>query len=141
MPTYPNSLMRQQSVGESKMGPNPHFEVSEKEDGTVELVMEVPGLSARDLDIELENDKVLHVSGVRTKHHNGFVSQIEFDEKIRLKDRVDIDNLKVNLSSGLLTITVPQKPTKIKKLPISSDEHCGILDPSKKSTAATSDSV
>ena len=143
VPTYPNSLMRSQhGFGESAAKePDPHFEVSERPDGTVELVMEVPGLSARDLDIELENDQVLHVRGNRTKHKNGFVSQTQFEEKIRLKDRMDIDNLKVNLSAGLLTITVPQKPTKLKKLPISSDEHGGILDSPKKPTEAISDSA
>ena len=132
MPTYPNSLMRQQGFREPKMEPTPHFEVTESDDGTVELVMEVPGLSARDLNIELENDQVLRVNGIRTKHKDGFVSQVEFEEKIRLRDRDDVDNLKVNLSSGLLTITVPQKPTNIKKLPISSDEHGSILDSPKK---------
>lgn len=132
-PTFPNSIMRQQgsyfetSTSEAK----PQFEISEGEDGTLHLTMEVPGVSARDVNIELENDQVLRVSGIRTRRKNGYTSQTEFEESIRLSSNVDIDNLKVSINSGLLSITIPRKPTKIKKLPVLSDEK-SILDPLEK---------
>lgn len=130
LPAYPNSLTRPQSPFSddgSSVPSQTQFEVSEGADGTVLLTMEVPGLSARDLNVELENDHVLRVHGVRTRRKNGRISETKFDHSLRLKDTVDPDRMEANLSSGILTITVPQKPTKIKKLPLSSDER-SILD-------------
>ena len=125
--------MRQQgSYFETKTSEaNPQFEISEGEDGTLHLTMEVPGVSARDVNIELENDQVLRNSGIRTRRKNGYTSQTEFEESIRLSSNVDIDNLKVSIISGILSISIPRKPTKIKKLPVISDEK-SILDPPEK---------
>lgn len=134
-PAYSNSLMRQQQgsvfVGndDESGDSSPRLDISEHKDGTTEILMEVPGLSARDLNIELENDHILRVEGIRTKRKDGYVSETIFSKQIRLKDTMDVDNLKANLSSGLLTITLPRKPTKIKKFPILTDEPRSILDP------------
>ena len=135
VPAYPNSLMRPEGpfVDErSKVPSQPHFDVSEDEDGTVHLTMEVPGLSARDLNIEVENDHILRVNGIRTRRKNGHISETKFDHSIRLKDTVDPDRMEANLSSGILTITVPQKPTKIKKLPLSTDDKSILDSPGKE---------
>jgi len=126
----PSSIWQESS--RKKEDPIPHFDVSEDENGTVHLTMEVPGLSARDVNIELENDHVIRVSGVRTRRKNGYISQTKFDESVRLNSNVDVENLNVSLSSGILTIRVPKKPTKIKKLTVHSEER-GILDPPPKS--------
>lgn len=137
MPTYSSSLMRpKRQEGHASFGQEdkdddtstPVFDVLEDKQGMVHLVMDVPGVSARDLNIELENDHVLRVSGTRTRYKNGYTSRTEFAQSIRLKDTVDVKNLNVNLSSGVLTITAPQKRTKIKKLPISCDDPPDILD-------------
>eukprot|EP00797_Seminavis_robusta_P035467 Sro87_g046070.2 (209) ;mRNA; r:53711-54337 len=138
VPAYSSVMRPQGSIfgGETEISSSPRIEVSEDENGTVELVMELPGVSARDLNIEVENDHVLRVQGVRTRRKNGYLSKSEFDQTIRLKDTVDVDKLEANLSAGVLTITVPQKPTKIKKLSISSKDPGSILDhattPTKK---------
>jgi HSP20 family molecular chaperone IbpA len=130
VPFTPGSLMRQQSsiFGESKTPSPPFFEVSKDDDGTVELVIEVPGLSERDLTVEVENGNVLRVKGVRTQRKNGYLSQTEFDESIHLEDTVDVEKLKAHLSAGILTITVPRKPTMIKKIKIASDDPPSMLD-------------
>jgi HSP20 family molecular chaperone IbpA len=133
LPAYPNSFTRPQGPFVDDRGAvQPHFEVSEGEDGTLHLTMEVPGISSRDLNVELENDHVLRIHGVRIRHRNGRISESKFEHSIRLKDTVDPERMEANLSSGVLTITVPQKPTKIRKLPLSTDERSILDTPSQE---------
>ena len=130
VPTYPNSLMRPQGRtswtqldADTTVDSTLHFDISEDCSGRVQFKMEVPGLFARDLNVELENDRVVRVRGSRNQYKQGHISRSEFDESIRLSDNVDVDHLQVNLSSsGILTITAPKKSPKMKRLPILSDD-------------------
>ena len=107
----------------SREDTKPRLDISENDDGTTELVIEVPGLSARNLSIEVENDHVLRISGTRTHRKNGYISQMEFNEAVRLKDNVDVEKIQSRVSKGTLTIQIPEKAKTIQKLPIQqSDE-------------------
>jgi HSP20 family molecular chaperone IbpA len=137
VPTYPNSLMRPKGRTwahleyEKTDSTTPsHFDILEDSNERVQFKMEVPGLSIQGLNVELENDRVLRVRGSRTQYKQGnYISQSEFDESIRLGDNVDVGHLQVKLSSGVLTITAPKKPTKMKRLPILADNPADILNP------------
>lgn len=135
VPLYPNSLLRQQESSKNAQQYEYNFDVSESKDN-LELTMKVPGSSARDISIELEDDKVLHIRGYRYQHdkkkHGGYTSETKFDKTYEFKDsnknELDLDKLHVHLSKGILTVTVPKKPKQRKQFPIlSHDDPPGIL--------------
>jgi HSP20 family molecular chaperone IbpA len=134
VPTCPSSLMRPQGRAWARSNDEttdimPPFDISEDDDSTVQLKMTIPGLVSQDLNVGLENDRVLRVRGSRTRYENGYTSLSDFDESIRLGDNVDVGNLQVNLSTGVLTITAPKKPTRMRSLAISFDDPEIILNP------------
>lgn len=80
--------------------------------------MEVPGLAADALDVNVE-DGVLHLGGERTESApEGFEARRQervhyrFDRRIPLPETVDAERIEATLKDGLLTVTLPkaQKP-------------------------------
>jgi HSP20 family protein len=93
---------------------SPALDVEESEDGFT-LHVELPGVSADDVEITLE-ENVLTIGGERgfyeTKELEGF-RRIErhfgrFHRAVRLPDRVDADRVEANYRDGILTIAVPK---------------------------------
>jgi HSP20 family molecular chaperone IbpA len=129
MPVYVNSLMRQQQAQLSRQSPShshsttPSYSVSEDpETGMIELTMEIPGVSANDISVELEGNKLLRVKGSRTFKQHGSPVAYKFDQVFQIDDDVDPERLKVSLSSGILRITAPKKKQGIKRLPVYTDD-------------------
>jgi HSP20 family molecular chaperone IbpA len=129
MPVYVNSLMRQQQKQLSRHSPShshsmtPSYAVSEDlETGIIELTMEIPGVSANDISVELEDNKLLRVKGSRTLKQNGSQAEYQFDQVFQLDEDVDPERLKVSLSSGILRITAPKKEKVVKKLPVHTED-------------------
>jgi HSP20 family molecular chaperone IbpA len=125
MPVYVKSLMRQQEAPLSRRSHShsrsttPPYAVSEDpETGMIELTMEVPGVLANDLSVELEDNKLLRVKGVRTLNQHGSLVEYTFDQVFQIDDDVDPERLKVSLSSGILRITAPKKEQVIKRIPV-----------------------
>ena len=92
---------------------------SESDDGSlVELTMEVPGVAAEDLSVEIEDGDVLHVRGGRIVREGGSSAQSEFDQAFQLDEDIDVENIEVTLASGILTVSAPRKekeePKRIK---------------------------
>ncbi|MDX1659792.1 MAG: Hsp20/alpha crystallin family protein [Nitriliruptorales bacterium] len=101
----------------------PALDVEETEDHFT-LHVELPGVSADDVEVSLE-ENVLTISGQRRfydqKEADGF-KRIErhfgrFHRAIRLPDRVAVDEVEANFTDGMLVITVPKaeeaKPRRI----------------------------
>jgi HSP20 family molecular chaperone IbpA len=123
IPMY-NSLFRQQEqlsrLKQALMDEGPTYHVQELSSGEIELTMDVPGVAAKDLTVELlEDGTILRVSGSR-RHHHGSVT--EFAQLFRIDKDVDAESLVVRLSSGVLRISASKKEKVIKKLQIVEDE-------------------
>jgi HSP20 family molecular chaperone IbpA len=123
MPMY-NSLFRQQEqltcLEQALTDEGPTYHVQELPNGEIELTVDVPGVAAKDLTVELlEDGTMLRVSGSR-RHHYGLVT--EFDQMFRVNKDVDTDSVIVRLSSGVLRISASKKDKVVQKLPIVEDK-------------------
>ena len=95
---------------------SPRYMVSEnKEEGLIELSMELPGVSANDLNVEIEDNRILRIQGSRTIAQ-GMTS--EFDRSFQLDKEINPSSIHVTLSSGILKVTGAKKEREIKQLPI-----------------------
>ena len=107
---FTNSLMRQQSRNGFR---SPQYEVEETKD-SFQIYMEVPGISAHDLSVELMNDgTTLRVYGTkqqsRTSSTSSYRSSSRFDQMFSLDPKtVNVSNLSVSLQDGILTIQLPK---------------------------------
>jgi HSP20 family protein len=92
----------------------PSVEIDETPD-EIHLQLEVPGLEAKDLDIEVSENSVL-IAGerkeesktkekgmVRSEFHYG-----KFERVIPLSTHVQNDNVKAEYKNGILTLTLPK---------------------------------
>lgn len=79
----------------------------------VELTMELPGVDARDLNVELAQERgifVLTVRGTRRSRQQGSMVESTFEQDFQLDtDTIDVNAIQAKLSSGILTVTVPKK--------------------------------
>lgn len=90
----------------------PRYDITETDD-SYELMMEIPGVSVKDLTVELEDNSVLRIQGSR----RGFGPSVTFEQSFVLQD-VDTDRIMVNLSNGLLKITAPKRAPSVVRLGI-----------------------
>jgi HSP20 family protein len=114
-----NSLFQQymsQTEMESKTW-TPRYEVTHDRD-TVELTMEVPGVTTRDLQVTLEEERILRIHGSRHVKRNGAMMDTTFDQTFRLEDHVDASQLQATLSHGILRVTVPKREPRIHRIAI-----------------------
>lgn len=120
LPLYStNSLFRQQHDQLARMEQNsaPRYSISHSEDGAlVELAMEVPGVPAKDLSVEVENGNILRIKGSRTIREYGSLTKTEFDQSFQLDQDIDVENIAVSLSSGILTVAAPKKEAAMKRI-------------------------
>ena len=84
--------------------PRHQHHLYETEDA-VTLTVDVPGVLAKDLQVQVE-DNVLRVSGERKTagSESKFVRSFSIDPQ-----NVDVDNIKANLDCGVLTLTAPKR--------------------------------
>jgi HSP20 family molecular chaperone IbpA len=124
IPLSTNSLLRQYEGQLARMeNSGPRYAISESDDGNlVELSMEVPGIAAKDMIVEIENGNVLRVSGSRTIRERGSLVQSEFDQSFQLDKDIDIKNIAVSLSSGILKVSAPKKEQVTNKIPLTIQE-------------------
>merc|ERR1712137_243187 len=80
----------------------------------VKLSLDIPGIKANDLNIKVEQEipkNVLVISGVRRFSENDTQSIVR---KFSLcADSIDVNQMKANLSDGVLVITVPKKRKQV----------------------------
>ncbi|KAI9194186.1 hypothetical protein LWI28_003828 [Acer negundo] len=81
---------------------------------------DLPGLKKEEVKVEVEEGKILKISGERSKEHeekNDKWHRIErssgkFLRKFRLPENAKIDQVQASMENGVLTVTVPKEEEK-----------------------------
>jgi HSP20 family protein len=86
----------------------PRCEITEDE-REFKLAVDVPGVKAGDMKINLEQDgRVLRLTGERKIQDGNWTSACNFERAFLLDKQVQADKIAANLSDGVLIITAPK---------------------------------
>eukprot|EP00977_Amphora_coffeiformis_P016029 scaffold4855_cov195-Amphora_coffeaeformis.AAC.14 len=120
-----NGLVRQHS--NNYCLPTGHrFGVSQ--DSTTNVVtlrMELPGVSADDLDVSLENETLLRIQSEHQRRVDGKIGGL--NHFFQLEEDVDPASLQVALEQGILEVVASKKAKRVQTLKVKSDSTCDAL--------------
>ncbi|BAZ07200.1 Hsp20/alpha crystallin family protein [Calothrix sp. NIES-3974] len=88
----------------------PAAELTETEDA-LHLKLELPGMEAKDVDIEVTKDAVKVVAERKTEHQEGTHSEFyygKYQRVIPLKTKVQNTNVTAEYKNGILNLTLPK---------------------------------
>ncbi|XP_057846245.2 17.8 kDa class I heat shock protein [Cryptomeria japonica] len=79
---------------------------------------DLPGLKKEEVKIEVEDGRILQISGERNKeeekknekYHRIERSRGKFLRRFRLPENAKVDEVKADMENGVLTVTVPKQP-------------------------------
>ena len=83
------------------------------DDKKVHVMLDVPGVKLSNINVNLENDKLLHITGHRkTKGEDGSTSELKFDKRYNFgEDLIDTSKIVANLSDGVLRVSLDKLPS------------------------------
>ena len=88
---------------------SPGWEIRDQ-DGTYQISVDLPGVKASDVTIEVENEgRVLHIYGGRKIEREDGVTETRFDQRFTVGDNIETDKIKANLAEGVLVLSAPKK--------------------------------
>ena len=98
------------------------YEVKE-DDKKVTVTVSFPeGVRVEDINIEVIDGDVMHISGGRKMEKDGVASETWFEKRFALGRHMDQANIAAKVKSGTLTITTPKvghaKEKEVRKIPI-----------------------
>lgn len=102
-----------------------------REAESVTLYFDVPGISADDIDVNVErNELTITARRVWDRDDKEILvnerPQGEFTRRVMLSDILDADRLEASLSDGVLTVTVPvAESSKPRKIDVTTGSHGG----------------
>lgn len=94
---------------------SPQYIIRDNENDML-LEVEVPGVSAEELNVEVEDRQLLRINGAHRRV--GVSENLKFDLAFELAKNVDAEQMKVTLSNGILQVTVPKREPVIRKLEV-----------------------
>ncbi|TXG74039.1 hypothetical protein EZV62_002618 [Acer yangbiense] len=107
------------SARETSAFANARIDWKETPEGHV-FKADLPGLKKEEVKVEVEEGKILQISGERSKEHeekNDKWHRVErssgkFMRRFRLPENAKIDQVKASMENGVLTVTVPKEEEK-----------------------------
>jgi len=114
---FPNSLSS--SFPQNSAFVSTHVDWKETPEAHV-FKADIPGLKKEEVKVEIEDDRVLHISGERNvekedkndKWHRVERSSGKFMRRFRLPENAKVNEVKASMENGVLTVTVPKEEIK-----------------------------
>lgn len=125
MEDFVNRFMEEMPLAERTLGWAPSVDISES-DGKVMVKAELPGLDAKDIDVEVTGD-LLVLRGEKTEDEERKGERYycreryagSFQRSFRLPSGVESDKVDARFKNGVLTLEIPKsEESKQKKIPI-----------------------
>jgi HSP20 family protein len=105
MPIFPDLERPTDSV---LLRSSPGYEINETDD-KYQIAIDVPGVKAGDMSVQLENDgKVLHVSGGRKVVKDNTTTETKFEKRFTIGKNVDMQKVTASLADGVLVLSAPK---------------------------------
>ncbi|XP_038886219.1 17.3 kDa class I heat shock protein-like [Benincasa hispida] len=116
MMQFPGTLANTPSSGETTAIANTRIDWKETPEAHI-LKADLPGLKKEEVKVEVEEGRVVQISGERSKEeeernekwHRVERSMGKFMRRFRLPENAKMDEIKANMENGVLTVTVPKQ--------------------------------